>query len=108
MGICPICNGAGIIVTEQTDTVDLCPTYDYRKWVMTINSTVENPKGYVQTLSLWDTYSKLRQAKEVIINTATDSIVQAVFEREGEPQPCGFNADDFVVVMWKRIRNING
>ena len=104
-GTCPYCNGIGRIPTESTDTINLCPIYDYRSWVPTINSNVNSPYGYVQTLSLFSTYSTLQRAKEIIINTDITSTVKARFERNGEPQSCGMGSSSFIATMWKRIEN---
>lgn len=104
-GTCPYCNGIGKIPTESTDTINLCPIYDYKSWIPTINSNVVSPNGYVQTLSVFSTYSTLQRAKEIIINTDTTSIVRARFERNGDPQPCGMGSSSFIATMWKRIEH---
>lgn len=105
VGLCPYCNGIGKIPDEQTETVTLCPIYDYKSWIPQIESNVESPEGFVQTLSLFSTYSTLEQAKEIIIDTSIDTNVRPRFERYSEPQPCGFGSSDFIVTMWKRIEN---
>lgn len=104
-GNCPMCAGLGKIPNEETDTINLAPIYDYKSWYPTINSNIESPYGFVQTMSLWDTRDVLIRAKEVIINTDVNSTTRARFERYGEPEPCGFGANDFIITMWKRIEN---
>lgn len=105
-GLCPYCNGIGKIADEQTESISLCPIYDYKSWIPDINSNVQSPYGFVQTLSAYNTtYSKLLQAKEILINTDQNSKVRSRFERYGEPQPCGLGSSAFVSTMWKRIES---
>ena len=105
VGQCPMCAGVGKIPNEQTSTLSLAPIYDYKGWIPGITSNVRSPGGFVQTISAFSTYDTLRQAKEVIMDTAIDSSTRARFERYGEPEPCGIGASSFVLTMWKRIEN---
>jgi len=105
VGVCPMCYGVGKIPDQKTENINLCPIYDYKGWIPNITSAVDSPFGYVQTLSVFSTYDSLVQAKEVLINTDTNSEVKARFERNGEPQPCGIGSSSFLATMWKRIEN---
>lgn len=105
VGQCPMCAGVGKIPDEQTSTLSLAPIYDYKSWIPGITSNVRSPNGFVQTISAFSTYDTLKQAKEVIMDTAIDSSTRARFERFGEPEPCGMGASSFVLTMWKRIEN---
>ncbi len=105
MGQCPMCGGAGKIADEQTEDIKLCPLYDYKSWIPGISSNVQSPEGFVQTVSAFSTFSTLRRAKEIIIDTSLDKIVRPRFEIHSEPEPCGMGASDFCLTMWKRIEN---
>ena len=102
-GICPVCNGLGRIPNDTSEAITLCPVYDYKQWIPMINSSVRSPNGYVQTISVFSTYSTLKRSKEIIINTDITTTVKSRFEREGDPEPCGIGTADFVITLWKRI-----
>ena len=103
-GICPFCSGIGRIPDEQTETISLCPIYDYKSWIP-MNVSIESPMGFMQTLSLFSTYSTLVRAKEIIVDSSITNVVRSRFQRYGEPQPCGLGSSSFVSVMWERIEN---
>lgn len=103
-GICPVCHGAGKFSDEQTEPINLAIIYDYKDW-LSLSIQVNSPEGFVQTLSLLSTLDKLKQAKEIIVDTSLEASVRQRFERYGEPQPCGFGQATIVVTMWKRIEN---
>lgn len=105
VGQCPMCAGAGKIPDEQTASISLAPVYDYKSWIPGLASNVQSPNGFVQTISVFSTYDTLRQAKEVIMDTAIDSSTRARFEKHREPEPCGMGASSFVLTMWKRVEN---
>lgn len=103
-GVCPYCNGEGKLLQEETQSVDLCPIYDYQSWYpMTIR--IESPLGFVQTMSPFSLRKQLIRAKSIIIDTAIDTSTRPRFERWGEPEPCGFGGSDFIVMMWRRVEN---
>lgn len=104
-GICPQCNGIGQIPDDTSVEICLAPIYDYKYWIPGLMPNLHSPYGWVQTWSLFDTYEELTKAKEIIINTDTNSYVKARFERQSAPQPYGFNGSDFIAVAWKRIEN---
>ena len=103
-GICPTCNGVGKFPDEQTETIDLALIYNYKDW-LPLSIQINSPEGYVQTLSLLNTLDKLKQAKEIIVDTSLEASVRQRFERYGEPQPCGFGQATIIVTMWSRIEN---
>lgn len=102
-GICPWCKGAGRIFEERTLDIQLAPVYDFKQWIP-IGVEVGTPNSAVQTLSLLSTFDELTRAKEVVIDTSLPSTEQR-FERQGEPQPCGFGQSTIIVTMWERIKN---
>lgn len=104
-GVCPYCHGIGKVPSEQISTISLAPIYDYKHWVPGLAANVQSPYGFVQTLSLFNTYDDLKEAKEIIIDTSINSQVKARFERYQEPQPCGLGSSSFIMTLWKRIEN---
>lgn len=107
-GMCPYCNGVGRIPAESTDdTVYLMPIWDSKNWMARndggISSPV-NPEEYVQTLSqLATTYSKIKKAKKIVIDTNIENYNRNHFERYGEPGIVGWGASSYVLTMWKKI-----
>lgn len=89
---------------EQTETIYLMPIWDSREWILTplASALVQTPNMYIQTLSKISTAVTLRQATELVVDTAIESKVRHTFVREGEPEPCGFGASTHIVTMWKR------
>ena len=104
-GNCPFCHGEGRVPNEATESISLCPIYDYRQWYKTINSTTGSPDSMIQTMSAFSTYDDLKRAKYLIVDTAIAESTVPRFERVGEPEPCGLGASSFVITMWKRIQS---
>lgn len=104
-GVCPMCSGAGKIPDEQTESINLCPIYDYKSWIPT-SVNVQSPDGFVQIISVFSTYENLSNAKEIIINTDITTNVRSRFEKHSEPEPCGLGTSSFISTIWKRIENV--
>ena len=105
VGNCPLCAGAGKIATETTDTISLAVLYDFKDW-LPLGVNVQSPKGYIQTIGIWDdVYTKITRAKDILVNTGLSEDVNFKFEKYGEPWPCSFGHNHFCVAMWKRIEN---
>lgn len=101
-GSCPICHGVNRIADNQTESLNMAVIWDYRQWLG--DMAVQNPEGFVQTISLIDTLDNIKRANEVIIDTDIQNYVKHVFEREGEPNPQGFGASSYVFTLWKKKR----
>ena len=100
---CPVCNGAGRIAQEESeDDIYLCILWDYKHWI-NFDVNVQSPAGKVQTLSKIELTPKLKRANEIIFATDVEEYIRHRFQRDSEPQPCGFGANNYVTVMWKRI-----
>jgi len=102
VGICPLCHGQGVIPDETTLDIDLCPIWDHKSWIPQLSNVVKTPLGYVMTMSLIDSYDELKEAKEIIIDTAIENYSRNLYIRHSEPEVCGFGNADFVFVLWKR------
>lgn len=102
-GICPHCNGIGIKKLEQYDNINLVVIYDQNKWCNKIK--VQTPSNYVATLSLPDTYTTLKKAKEIYVNSDIDQYVRLRYKRFSEPLPCGLGMTCVWETIWERIEN---
>ena len=104
-GICGYCGGLGRTPTADTfETLSFCVIWDYKSWINWNGSSEgsRSPEGFVQTMSAMSTITKIKKAKEIIINTDIDEFVTHRFTRDGEPNPCGFGASSYIFTMWKR------
>jgi hypothetical protein len=100
---CPVCNGVGRIPYEESeDDIYLCILWDYKQWI-NFDVTVQSPAGKVQTLSKIELAPKLKRANQIILATDIEEYAKHRFQRDGEPQPCGFGANNYISVLWKRI-----
>jgi len=104
-GICPYCHGRGRIPSNDTETIYLIPLWDYKDWVQWKGSAELSryPEGYVQTMSAMSTITKIKKAKELLINTDLESYLHNRFSRSGEPTPCGFGSSAYIFTMWKLL-----
>lgn len=105
VGVCPMCAGTGKIPQDQTDIINLCPIYDYKRWLFSQGADIASPQGFVQTISAFSTFESIVQAKEILIDNSISANVRARFERYREPQPCGLGGSEFIGTIWKRIEN---
>jgi hypothetical protein len=101
-GVCPYCNGNGKIPDEDTEVIYLMVIWDYRKFIP-IGSVIANPQGSIQTVCSVNHITKLKKAKEIIVDTNIERFVRHKFMRDSEPNPAGFGSDDYIVTLWKRV-----
>ncbi len=87
------------------DTLYLCVIWDSKSWIETPSSKVaaNSPDMFVQSISKISTLVQLKQADHLVIDTDIEAQVRHNFQRQGEPEPCGFGASSYVTTMWKKI-----
>ena len=103
-GVCPFCKGKGRIESDNTETIYLVPLWDYKDWVgWKSGDLTRSPVGYVQTISAMSTITKIKRAKEIVIDTDIEKYAHHKFTRDGEPTPIGFGTDAYIFTMWKAI-----
>lgn len=100
--ICPYCRGLGGTYTEAYDTTDFLVIFDYKYWI-NFNSKVHSPDGLVQTISKFSDYQKIRSCSKIIIDTSIQNYTESYFERNSEPEPCGFGESSYIFTYWKKI-----
>lgn len=99
-GTCVTCNGEGKIPVENSETINLIVIWNYSKYEYLAN-LVKSPEGTVQTFSKMSTIEKIKRAQYVVFNTDIQAYADHEFVRDGEPSPCGFGSDDYLVTNWK-------
>ena len=101
-GSCPVCFGEGRHAeTEEEADVYLGVIWDFKKFINVGGNTLYQ-NGYIQTLSKIDTITKLKKAKEILVNTDIGDYVKHKFSRDSEPTPIGLGEDAFILTMWKQ------
>ena len=98
---CPLCGGAGLILSDETETVFLLVLWNYGDWIGVPNA-ISRPAGMVQTISKMSTIGQLKEANEIIIDTDIESRVKHRFVRDGEPNICGLGASSYITTMWSK------
>jgi hypothetical protein len=100
--ICPYCRGLGGVYSEAYDTVDFMVLFDYKYWI-NFNSKVHSPEGLVQTISKFSDFQKIKKANRIIIDTSIQDYTESYFQRNSEPEPCGFGESSYLFTYWKKI-----
>jgi len=100
--ICPYCNGVGGEYIEQTDIVNMMVLFDYKYWI-NFNSKIHSPEGLVQTISKFDLYAKIKNCNKIIIDSNIQDYTESYYQRNSEPQPCGFGNSSYIFTYWKKI-----
>jgi len=50
------------------------------------------------------TITKIKRAKEIIIDTAAEKYTHHKMTRDGEPNVCGFGNSSYVFTIWKHMQ----
>lgn len=102
--ICPVCLGSGykIDVSGSQETIHLGVIFDSKYWLNWSSKTVNLTDGMVQTICSSEYINKIRNAKEIVIDSNLDKYGNYTYERAGDPNPCGFGNNDYIITMWKR------
>lgn len=99
---CPNCNGDGRILVENSETVRMAVIWSGKSW-FTNESNVKIADGQVETVCNKDLVYKLKQSEYVIFNTDIENVIRYKYQLDGEPQPCGFGDDRYMISRWMRI-----
>ncbi len=103
--ICPQCNGKGKHVVSAQEYLYLMVVWDSKGWAkMAANSeTLRVPEMMIQTKCKMLLKPKIMKVSYIEI-TDIEGYGTLRFERHGDPEPCGFNDNNFLHTMWKRIK----
>jgi len=105
-GVCEYCHGVGRLPETSEDSVYLAVIFDSKSWIKWSKESVSphSPASFVQTISKFaETYTKLKKAKYVVMDTNIEDNTRSRYERFAEPEPVGLGASTYVITMWKRI-----
>lgn len=101
-GICPICNGYGIINMSKNETIYLSLIFDSKYWMNWGSNTVNIPNVAAQSICGISLLSKILNCKEIILDTSIQPHSTRRYARIGEPQICGFGENNYIITMWEK------
>jgi len=99
--ICPMCAGVGFIAVDTSQIIYMAVIYNEQrsKFIKTgLNLTASD--YFVQTISHASTYAALKNAKEVVFDTAVEGQATRNFQRYGDPTPVGFGDSAYIITLW--------
>lgn len=100
--ICPICLGAGLIMTDSSQKVYLACLFDSKYFMNNSAKFINITDGYMQTICKIDLISKIRNANELLVDSALNTYGNYLYERAGDPQPMGLGDNKYIITLWKR------
>ncbi len=99
-GICPICHGEGRVENVTTETIYVIPIYKKSRFIGSV--PVDVIENTVQTQSIIDTFTSIKQAKTMVLDTGMEGLTTNAYTRFNEPQLCGFGDSSYVLTLWTR------
>lgn len=103
MGICPVCNGYGIIDLTPEETVYLAILFDSKYWLNWDSKSINITNNMAQSISNISLLPKLQNAKEIIIDTTIAGYGHRRYSRVNDPEPCGLGHNNYIITMWQKI-----
>jgi hypothetical protein len=109
--ICPMCNGQSRIPTDNTEDIDIMVIFDSKQFInfgqmkslgggkLNVNS----PQSYVQSMCKIVLAPKIMKAKELIIDTSTETITTNRYIKASYPEYIGLGASSYILTMWERV-----
>lgn len=108
---CPYCNGVGLILNEQTQTIKMNIYFDPKDFLqnksagfrqVNIDQTFLMPEGILLTKCHIQHLPKIEQAIELRVHNAVTAYKTWTYERIRESVPHGFKSDRYILTYWKR------
>jgi hypothetical protein len=100
--ICPYCRGVGGLYSEVSDNIDLLVLFDYKTWI-NFNSKIHVPNGLIQTINKLENYTNIKNCTKLIVDTNIQNYTESYYQRDSEPEPCGFGDSSYFFTFWKKI-----
>ena len=99
--ICPVCNGAGKISNESSETVDLLVVYDPKQFIGGIPVNVLD--GSIQVIAKKALTSKLEKTNYLLTSLPANGFKELKYKRNSAVVPAGFGSEQFVFCNWDRV-----
>lgn len=100
--ICPVCNGFGYIDKSSNETIYLAIIFDSKYWLNWDSKTMRIPDGMVQSLSKIELLPKIKNCKDMIMDTDLANYDNYIYRLAGDPQPVGLGSNDYIISMWQK------
>lgn len=101
--ICPVCLGKGVLSnSSKQENIYLAVIFDSKYFINYNSKLIDIPAGSVQTISKIETINKIRNANEIIFNSKISNYDDYVYQRAGDPQPCGLGDHKYIITLWTR------
>jgi hypothetical protein len=102
--VCPVCMGMGKTISPSSgETIYLACIFNSKYWVKMSSQVLNVPDGSVQTLCKNTLLPKIRNAKDIIIDTTNiGPYGNYTYQRAGDPEPVGLGDHRYIITMWTR------
>jgi hypothetical protein len=102
--VCPVCNGYGLIDKASEETIYMAVLFDSKYWFnwSTKADAVNIADGMVQTICSISLLPKIKNAQYITIDKNIANYGGYTYATAGDPQPCGFGDNRYIVTMWSR------
>lgn len=104
--LCPVCLGGGFTNNVNQDNIteeniDLAVISDSKHFIK-LRSSVNIPDGSIQTICSIEYLIRLKNASYLVVDRSLQPYGDYSYERSGDPEPCGFGSNRYIITMWKR------
>jgi len=102
-GVCPVCLGKGTIESKnKEEIIPLAVIFDSKYFLNYNSKSINITTGMVQTLCKMEIINKIRNADEIIFDTNIENYGNYVYQRYGDPEPCGLGDNRYIATLWIR------
>lgn len=104
---CPVCLGLGYTTNTSQDNmleevINLGVILDSKYFIKMNTTTVNIPDGSLQTICKIENLYKIKNASYMIVDPSLQAYGDYSYEKMGDPNPCGFGSNSYIITMWKR------
>lgn len=98
--ICPACGGLGFVPNDYFETIYMGVIWNKNKFMSMTDVNIATID--CQTLGLATDYPKIKQAKEITIDSDVAGYTGKKYQRISDPEFRGFGRESFVITSWQR------
>lgn len=102
-GICPVCQGYGMIDKSSDVTIHMAVLFDSKYWLNWGSKSINIDDSMIQTICSISYMPQIVNCKELIVNQNLNFYGNYNYSRMGNPEPVGLGDHDYIVTMWKRL-----
>jgi hypothetical protein len=92
----------GMMLSDSSEIVSLACIFDSKYFVNYSSKTINIPAGTIQTICHSSLLPKIRNANDVVVDTALEQYGNYVYQRAGDPEPLGFGDNRYIATIWSR------